>query len=1041
VGLYHHKVAFRLGIGIIGVFMLGGFRARSVAEDSTGKAQASQAAPGSGTSQPVEVSGVTIGAEPSGATFVEVLTSSQTTYRLKELKQPERLVVDLEGAQKASPRRFYNGKSPLLRRVRVSQFRAKDPAVVRLVADLANDPIYEVNKTARGVRIALKPRRVAQGAVAQQAGSQAPAAPQRAPSQVPPQEALPVKQKPPSTAPQEAPQATPQPIPPPPAQVAAPPPPMPPAPIFRKSPFRSLPQNEKLLDALALKIVLSLNYRKGGADEAAWKTKGAPGVGAVRLLMRPLGPGSYRTLELAVSPSPQGGYELVLYGLQSAESGQGANPDMIMAQQLLNTEIAQVEQAPASPDMLNLSYETYNLSYVIADRAIALLKTLGYTTVEYSGQAGESLFQTVYNPLKLGSGKPPIIVKLIDSTKTSLLEPAPSGAPGAPAAAVMPQMAQPAMGVGGQIATSTLPSLGGTYLHQMTSGEPQERLLILYDKDDPESLQALTNLLQSTVDVPSREVLIEALVVELNSTRARQLGTSFLSQQNQANVTAPGTAPGYDPTLGLYPSPINFPFIFSWDKNSPQIATFQAQLNALLQTNQAQILSNPSVLVLDDRQARIQIGQQIPVVNSTATAAGVISSTNYFPTGIVLNLRPRISDDGSDITMQAETIVSSPVGAVLPSTVLYAPPVNNRQVQTIVRVADDTPFIIGGLISTNDQKIVNGIPLLSQIPLVGALFRNQAVIKIKQEVIIVVTPHVVPLEDKYFSYVIPKDSSQFDRLGNTTLYRNAYRIRGSDVFDLEFIRDSNVFKQLVNRVTTASAANPDLRKTEPFATVLKGGAPGEEILVHRMLWEIIDRTHYAQYVSPDKILFFENNPSGVGGRGFQYQWLRDKLKNLKKSDEGIALTFEAQPQGTEERPFVYPKATVSYPTVAAESYPDMLIRGNDRNPDGTPHDWMVLLSKNYSGIRRPPLEVLQGVIVLKRVLELNSSMPMSLKETQVGREIIFPSQEELQVSYHFIDREVARLFYEVFNYYPAFEEEFNREARYINSKLANTNQP
>ena len=1040
MGLSHQKVAFRLGIGILSVFMLGGFRARSVAGDSTGKPPVTQTASGPETSQPVKVSGVAIGAETSGVTFVEVLTSSRPTYRLKELKQPERLVVDLEGAQKASTRRFYKGRSPLLKHVRVSQFRAKDPAVVRLVADLANDPIYEVNNTARGIRIALRPRLTAQAALAQQAGSQAPAAPQRAPSQTPPQTAPPAQQQHPPPTPQQAPQAAPQQAPPMPMQVVAPPPQMPPAPIFLKSPLRSLPQNEKLLDTLALKILLSLNYRKGGAEEAAWKTKGAPGVAAVRLLMRPMGPSSYRTLELAASPSPQGGYELVLYGLQVMQSAQGPgpNPDMMMAQQLLNTELAQVEQAPPSPDMLNLSYETYNLSYVIADRAIALLKTLGYTTVEYSGQAGESLFQTVYNPLKLGTGKPPIIVKLIDSTKTSLLEPAPSGAPGAPAAApVMPQATQPVMGGGGQLGASALPSLGGTYLFQMTSGEPQERLLILYDKDDPDSLQPLTNLLQTTVDVPSREVLIEALVVELDTTRARQLGTLFQSQQNQANVNAPGL----DQTTGLYTSGATFPFIFSWNKNAPQIATFQAQLNALLQTNQAQILSNPSVLVLDDRQARIQIGQQIPVVNSTATAAGVISSVNYFPTGIVLNLRPRISDDGSDITMQAETIVSSPVGAISTANVLYAPAVNNRQVQTIVRVADDTPFIIGGLISTNDQTIINGIPILSQIPVLGALFRNQSVTKTKQEVIIVVTPHVVPLEDKYFSYVIPKDSNQFDRLGYT-LYRNAYRIRGSDVFDLEFVRDSNVYKQLVDRVKTASATNPDLRKTEPFATVLKDGAPGEDILVHRMLWEIIDRTHYAQYVSPSKILFFKDT-SSTGGSGMQQTWLNDALKGLKKGT-GFALTLEAQPHATADRPFVPPKAIADYPPVTNETYRDMLARGNAPNPDGTPHTWMILMAKDYSVTPShyvDPLELLQGVFVLKRLLELNTSMPMTLKDFQVGREIIFPSQDELKYSYHFIDREVARLFYEVFNYYPAFEAEFNREAHYINSKLANTDQP
>jgi hypothetical protein len=62
-------------------------------------------------------------------------------------------------------------------------------------------------------------------------------------------------------------------------------------------------------------------------------------------------------------------------------------------------------------------------------------------------------------------------------------------------------------------------------------------------------------------------------------------------------------------------------------------------------------------------------------------------------------------------------------------------------------------------------------------------------------------------------------------------------------------------------------------------------------------------------------------------------------------------------------------------------------------------------------------------------------MPLTLNEFHIGRQIIFPSQEELQQGYHLVDREVAQLFYEVYNYYPAFEQEFNRQAHYMNALL------
>jgi general secretion pathway protein D len=953
----------------------------------------------------VRVTGVSIQAGKAGETVVDVATSSPASYRILRLENPRRLVVDLEGAYKATPWDSYPAQSPLLKRVRVGQFQAENPAIVRVVLELDGDPAYEVHAVSEGVRIQLKSREVA------------PAAAQ--PATLPPPQPTP-------QAPAAAVQAPPSPVQTLPAQAAARPSVSAPAAFFRRSPLKSLAQNEKLLDGLGLRIVMNFNYRKGGADEAAWKTKAAPGVAASRLFIKPVAAASYRTIELALAPSPQGGYELAVHGEQVEQAAVRPNPEFSAIQQLVNDEIARVEQSPPSPDLLNLSYETYYLSYVVADRAIALLKTLGYTTVEYSGQPGESAYQNIYNPLKLGTGRPPVVIKLIDSSKTSLMEPAPS-APGVVGQPIPQAVGAPQVGaVGATI--SGVPAIGGTYLHQMTSGEPQEQLLILYDRDDPDSLQSLINLLQTTVDVPSRQIMIEALVIELNSNRIRDLGVTFEAQQNKASLYSVDT----DATTGE-----TLPFQFIFDKSQRGIASFKATLSALLTKGEAEILSNPSVLVLDGRQARIQIGQQVPVTKTLSTlGAGNITAVDYFPVGIVLNLRPRVSEDGSEITMQTETIVSA-INATtkIPGTgVLPAPLVDNRQVQSIVRVADNTPFIIGGLISTNNNSTMSGIPLLSQIPGLGALFRRTTVSKVKQEVIIVITPHVVPLEDKYFSYVIPKDSDQFDRL-NYRLYRNAYRIRGNDLFDLEFVYDSNVYKQLVSRVTAASASDPQVRKTEPFASVLKGGVPSEEVLVRRMLWETIDRTQFARYVNPDRIIFFENNPSAVGGSGFQLAFLNQKLKDLKDGKTGLALTLEAQPRGTEDRPFVPPKAMVSYLDVSVQNYPGLLINGNQRNPDGSPRQWMVLLSKNYSGIRVSPLELLQGVLVLKRLLDLNRSMPLTLKEFHIGRQIIFPSQEELQQGYHLIDREVAKLFYEVYNYYPVFEQEFNRETRQMNAKL------
>src|SRR5204863_3038309 len=109
----------------------------------------------------------------------------------------------------------------------------------------------------------------------------------------------------------------------------------------------------------------------------------------------------------------------------------------------------------------------------------------------------------------------------------------------------------------------------------------------------------------------------------------------------------------------------------------------------------------------------------------------------------------------------------------------------------------------------------------------------------KKEIIIVVTPHLVPEDTKAFSYVIPQESPAFDTFGRELLY-NAYRVRQQDVFSLGFLRESDAFKSLVRCARRYAEERLAPGRTEPALTpVLAGAVPGEEVLVRRMIWEIV----------------------------------------------------------------------------------------------------------------------------------------------------------------------------------------------------------
>ena len=764
------------------------------------------------------------------------------------------------------------------------------------------------------------------------------------------------------------------------------------------SPFKSIAKVRLLLNEIALDLVTQLGYSESIAAKGESRTAGLAGIAEQRFFMKKAsGQESRRTIELDLIQNSSGKYDILIYGVLRDASGEKPNPDLIKFMPTVTMLFNEAETADSVETRGPVGHFLYQLSYIQADQAMGILKALGYASVEFSKHPGASIWENLYEPIKKGEVELPLIIKFIEGSKMSLMEPAEGAAP--------PQMGIPGM----TGARTAIPDIGGTFLHHMTTGEPEQRLLIVYDQEQPEAMQFLLNMLRETIDVPARQVVISALVVEINSERSKELGLNFAAGNGRNRADFPA-----DPTK---------PFTFTFDSSVPSGAfTFSATLSALIRKGEAEVLSNPSVLVLDGRQARIQIGKQVPVVNSTATAAGITSSVEYFPVGIVLNLRPRINEEGTEVTMQVETIVSA-VGQNAGSTsdVFFAPTIDNRQVQTFVRVADNTPFIIGGLISSDKHTDRSGVPLLSRIPYLGALFRKDSSAQTKKEVIVVLTPRIIPPDQPSFSYVIPKDSEILDTFGHK-LFRNAYRIRSEDVHDLHFVDDSEVFQTLLARVRSQAARQPAIRTTEPFASLLAGRIPGEEVLVHRMLWEIINRSGIAGEIDPQRITLFHQATGDANPRVGQ---LSNKLAALNADKNALVLAFESA-VGTSEHPFAQPEATVSYEHVEPGGAEQLLLARNTRKPDGRPDQSAIVISLDtYGGVA--PLDVLRGVLVLKKVLALNSGVAMTLKNFHVGRQIIFPTEQDIRQATHVIDRQTAQLFFEVVEYYRAFETEFNRK--------------
>ena len=645
----------------------------------------------------------------------------------------------------------------------------------------------------------------------------------------------------------------------------------------------------------------------------------------------------------------------------------------------------------------DLDYEVVKLSYIQTDRALAILKTMGYTVVEYRASKGETSGENNFTPNFSNNidnlnapGVLPVIIKMPDTETISLVS----------KTRAKVSSKKSALGV----------DLGGVTLDNTTSGDPMQRLLIGYKSNNMRPLAQLLDLLANKIDVPASQVAIEALVIEINRDNLSELGVDF-------SAAGSGVTANFPPPQGGSISP----FTVVLDRTLlGSGANFRANIDALVSKKLATIKSKPSALVLDGRQTRIQVGQQIPIVRTITDQIAKTRSVDYIPVGIVLNVRPRISEDGSSVTIQVETIISETeerIGATGGGDVESAPIINNRKVQSFVRVANNTPFIIGGLINEKSSDNEGGVPLLGQLPFIKNLFSVSGTKKVRREVIVVITPHIIKESADQFSRVIPQDSPLFDQDNNKS-FPNSYRVRQGDIFDLSFIDESPVYQDIVKEIYKRADKDKTLVQKEPYQSILEGRIPGESVLVKKMLLDIITKMNYVDYVDPESIIYFASSEKDPAG--FEVEMLSSAVKNIP-SNRAMKLTYSITGKASLDKPFVQPTATVNYISLK-ESYKNELIKFNKIGASPAEDEFTILLSAEFPKYERRLYEVL----ILKKLLKMNPDLDLTLKYFKPGIEILFPSRDVLETTNFVVDRDAARLFYEVNLYYAAFGQEFNR---------------
>jgi type II secretory pathway component GspD/PulD (secretin) len=194
-------------------------------------------------------------------------------------------------------------------------------------------------------------------------------------------------------------------------------------------------------------------------------------------------------------------------------------------------------------------------------------------------------------------------------------------------------------------------------------------------------------------------------------------------------------------SLGVGRTSPNIPgvsgFVFSASSD-----TFNLLVRALKAQGRIDVLSRPQIMTLDNQAASIQIGSSVPYQASAGVAAGTLTTAvSYITVGVLLNVIPKIAPDGK-VTLRVTPTVSK-LDASITTPGVAAPAYDTQTIDTTVTARDGETVVIAGLIKRSDQKTENKVPWLGDLPVFGALFRYREQIKSKQELIIVMTPHIV----------------------------------------------------------------------------------------------------------------------------------------------------------------------------------------------------------------------------------------------------------------------------------------------------------
>jgi general secretion pathway protein D len=235
------------------------------------------------------------------------------------------------------------------------------------------------------------------------------------------------------------------------------------------------------------------------------------------------------------------------------------------------------------------------------------------------------------------------------------------------------------------------------------------------------------------IDVAPNQVFLEATIAEVRLNDELKMGVRWFFHSGRHAFRFTDLASGA--VSPVFPS---FSHFFSTNN-------FQVVVDALNAVTDVNIVSSPTLMVLDNKKAMLQVGNEVPIVTQSAVGvltpgAPIVNSVTYRNTGIVLSITPRVGDKGRillEVEQEASDVVRTDTSGI------DSPTIQQRRIKTTVAVNDGESIILGGMIQDRADNRRDQVPLIGEVPLLGNLFKGKLDQIVRTELLVAITPRIV----------------------------------------------------------------------------------------------------------------------------------------------------------------------------------------------------------------------------------------------------------------------------------------------------------